>query len=153
MVSCCHRHVATECKHAIKLCCSYWIVDPFRSADAYMRGYDCVVLFGVYTQTFQLQLHSLPRQTGLLCSVLIVPYTIRYVGHNQRKQPFGKFFRNSIFCSKLLYIVCRMSSAKRIMYKTCISTQGLPSLDGYYIVNNMQMTFLDTTALSCSCQS
>ena len=51
------------------------------------------------------------------------------------RENFSEFF---FFGSKLLYVKCRMPSAKKILYKMCISTQELPSLDGYYIVNIMQ---------------
>ena len=45
------------------------------------------------------------------------------------------------FCSNMLHTMCRMPSAKKIMYTICISTQELPSLDGYYIVNNTHDIF------------
>ena len=45
------------------------------------------------------------------------------------------------FCSKMLHTMCRMPSAKKIIYTICISTQELPYLDGYYIVNTTHDIF------------
>ena len=39
-------------------------LNPFRGADGYMHGHDCVVLFGecrIYALAFQLRQHGLPR--------------------------------------------------------------------------------------------
>ena len=42
-------------------------LNPFRGADVYMHGHDCVVLFGeccVYAHAFQLRQHGLPWVTA-----------------------------------------------------------------------------------------